>query len=240
MSDEDSHSSGESARRPPVPIMGTIIETDPGSGKYVIRSGGRPNHNWTALDEDAEQEAGHMTILVPDFSAAAKAYNVRGKGRQTPFKRDDDIIEFTSYVRKHYKTHGFTTETFLLDPKDDKKVLDAIQFSSQFYIAKAIPQAREFTAKFDEMSQDNSSTSIQHLQNSIEPALLTEINLRVNEEDPISIWWLTLIDILQPKSIMKVETIKTEIRAARSTQFDGENMVDLGEATCQCYFALAS
>ena len=44
--------------------------------------------------------------------------------------------------------------------------------------------------------------------------MLTEINFRADESDPISIWWLTLIDILQPKSITNA----------------GENMVDLGRS----------
>jgi len=98
-----------------------------------------------------------MTIRVPDFGASAKAYAARSKGRQIPFKRGEDVIEFGNYVQKHHSINGLTTETYLLDPKDDKEVLNIIQQCTRTSSMKAKVQAREFADKFDEMSKDNRS-----------------------------------------------------------------------------------
>ena len=74
-------STSSSSVTPTNPIMGIFAEQDPpGSNKWNIRMGGKPNADWTGLDPDQVFRTTPFHFRRPEMTSDSKGYLIRSTG----------------------------------------------------------------------------------------------------------------------------------------------------------------
>lgn len=84
---------------PTNPIMGLYFEQDPpGSGKWNIRMGGKPNAEWTGLVEGQTFLSTPFHFRRPEMTSDSKGYLLRSTGLSNKFGMSDDVLQFEHHV----------------------------------------------------------------------------------------------------------------------------------------------
>ena len=187
-----SKSSSDIDLKPLDPIMGAFIEQNPpGSGKWNIRMGGKPNADWTGLDVGETFKSTPFHFRRPEMTSDSKGYLVRSTGLSTKFKANDDVLQLQVSVWKHLTSHGLDTISYLRDPIDSSKVLDVIRnharFSSNLKNAKVLSTI--FSERFDEQDQSNDSAAKAFLLDSLEFKFSQVLERKIKDDDSFAMVW---------------------------------------------------
>ena len=133
------------------PIMGQFIESPPGSNKFSVRVGGKPNAQWTNLDQDQMLLSTSFNFRKSEITDDVKAFNIRCKGLSEKFNAKDNLLVFQNHVWSHLRAHGLDTIAHLRNPSNPAQVIDVVHNHARFStnIKNSTKIAKEFSCKFD-------------------------------------------------------------------------------------------
>ena len=156
--------------------MEIFVEQDPpGSNKWNIRMGGKPNANWTGLEPDQVFRTTPFHYRRPEMTSDSKGYLIRSTGLTCKFCMSDDVLQFQSTVWNH----------LIEDPTDSSKVINVIENHSRFTAdLKTMKKAADiFYNKFDKHDLSNDAAAKAFLLDSLEDKFVTIVIRKVKEED---------------------------------------------------------
>ena len=174
--------------KPLDPIMGKYFETIEGSRSWNVRLGGKPQCDWSGLDDTAitAGTVGSSLRYRPlNPSSDQKGQHYRCQGLSTFFKQGDSVQEFQKDVWNHFKKHGLDTITYLKDQQDNAKVLPVVLDHPKFRAdaTKFQSLADEFRHKFDVFDASNDEAAKDFLDNSISDELKSTMHFKIDLED---------------------------------------------------------
>ena len=215
---------------PTNPIMGLYFEQDPpGSGKWNIRMGGKPNAEWTGLVEGQTFLSTPFHFRRPEMTSDSKGYLLRSTGLSNKFGMSDDVLQFEHHVWNHLSKHGMDTITYLRDPTDPTKVIDVVRNHARFSadIKTTKKSADFFYERFDKHDQSNDSAAKDFLLDSLEEKFAKSVERKMKEGDSFALVWLKLIQLVVAPSLDRWDVYKDKIKAATPMDYPGQNVRSL-------------
>ena len=230
--EEDSEAKKEvkGTLRPPNPTMGVYFEQDPpGSGKWNIRMGGKPNSDWTGLDGDQTFVTTPFHFRRPEMTSDSKGYLLRSTGLTTKFGKADDVLDFEQHVWNHLTKHGLETIAYLRDPTNSSKVIDVVRNHARFAadIKTSKVSADFFYNRFDKHDLSNDSAAKMFLIDSLEEKFAKSVQRKMKEGDSFALVWLKLIQLVVAPSLDRWDVCKDKIKAATPADYPGQNIRSL-------------
>ena len=107
--------------KPKEPKFGGITQTGPST--WAVWTGGKPNVNWTELEEVKPKAIQPNQYRMSGISGQAKAQAHRRKGLEKKFSRKDDLQTFQHDVMEHFEDCGIDTPCYIEDPTNRSKVI---------------------------------------------------------------------------------------------------------------------
>ena len=189
------------------PIMGQFVECPPGSSKFSVRVGGKPNHTWTDLEEHQQLQATPFHFRKMEVTDDVKGFNLRSKGLKERFGAKEKKLVFQNHVWSHLRSHGLDTISYLPDPANESKVVDVIHNHARFSnnMKNSLKLSRFFSAKFDNLDQANDSAARFFLLDSLEGKLELALERKIKDDDTFAIVWLNLLQLLVSPSKTKLK-----------------------------------
>ena len=191
--------------------MGIFVEQDPpGSNKWNIRLGGKPNSDWSGLQPNQVFRTTPFHYRRPEMTSDSKGYLIRSTGLTTKFSMSDDVLQFQSSVWHHLISHGMDTIAYLQDPTDTSKVITVVENHARFTAdLKTTKVAADLLySKFDKHDLSNDSAATAFLLDSLETKFATIVIRKVKEEDSFAMVWLKKIQFVVAPSLDCWDVIK--------------------------------
>ena len=110
------------------PKFGGLVEI--ATDQWAAWTGGEPSGDWTGLKEPNPKSIGPNRYRPSSISSSAKSRYYRIQGLETKFTRDSDLQVFQMKVKKHLKTYGMDTISYISHPTKTNEVVSAIEQNS--------------------------------------------------------------------------------------------------------------
>ena len=183
--EEEDLSERPSAIPPVNPNMGVFLEqAPPGSGKWIIRMGGKPLSDFSGLLPDQVYGVTPFHFRKADVTEDVKGFNVRSKGLKEKFSKTDDVLHFQAHVWKHLWAHGLDTISYLQDPSDTSRLLNVVEHHPKYTsdLKKTAVLADKFRNEFDDFDKSNDEAAKSFLLNSLENKLSAAVERKLKEK----------------------------------------------------------
>ena len=108
--------------KPPQPHMGGIIQIK--HDAFAAWTGGVPLADWSGLadpSKDKFRQSSQLRLLTDE-----SGQEERSKGFDDKFEKDHDLFKFQRRLLERYKLRGLDSVTYLLDPSDNKKMINIL------------------------------------------------------------------------------------------------------------------
>jgi len=221
---------------PPKPINGGIIEID--SSHKEAWTGGEPKADWTGLLDPtgAEDEITPLKFRPHSTKGRLFTWQRLTQGLETPLTETSNIRQFKEDVMDHMLKQGLNTILFIQDPQDSTSLRNVVEHSA-LYDYDTCTAAGDDIAKnhWDAYDKYNDKAATEFLMNSLSRPLRESIKrkLRMNREGAVknrfSQVWIVLMTDLMPSTYVAAEALRTEIKALKPGNYEGENVKQMME-----------
>jgi hypothetical protein len=203
--------------------MGNIV---PLSGDdWSAWTGGEPAPGWVGLDPSAADDITSPNQLRPvHASASRKGYNFRRTGMTTLFTQASSLVDFQNAEWDHLVDCGMDTIAYLPDPESPAVMTNVVSSHSRYTVATAKTLSSHQVLLYDKYDKMNDLAATKFLLSSLDPALMSKIKEKIEDNDLFHVVWLQLIMTNQSTSIECFEDLKVAIKARRPSQYAGENL----------------
>ena len=209
--------------RPEKPIMGDIVSLS--RDDWSAWTGGKPAPGWVGLDPSAARDLTSPNQLRPVHAAASqKGYNFRRTGMSTLFTQASSLIDFQNAVWDHLTDCGMDTIAYLPDPENAMTMSNVVKSHSRYTVATAKALSSQQLLLYDKYDKTNDLAATKFLLSSLDPALMSKIKEKMEDDDSFHVVWLQLIKTIQSTSIERFEDLKAAIKARHPSQYAGENL----------------
>ena len=203
--------------------MGNIV---PLSGDdWSAWTGGEPAPGWVGLDPSAADDITSPNQLRPvHASASQKGYNFRRTGMTTLFTQASSLVNFQNAVWDHLVDCRMDTIAYLRDPESLSVMTNVVRSHSRYTVATAKTLSSHQVLLYDKYNKTNDLAATKFLLASLDPALMSKIKEKTEDNDSFHVVWLQLIKTIQSTSIERFEDRKAAIKAHHPSQYAGENL----------------
>ncbi|KAI2507770.1 hypothetical protein MHU86_6666 [Fragilaria crotonensis] len=209
--------------RPDKPIMGNIVSLS--RDDWSAWTGGKPAPGWVGLDPSAADDITSPNQLRPvHASASQKGYNFRRTGMTTLFTQASSLVDFQNAVWDHLVDCGMDTIAYLPDPESSSVMTNVVRSHSRYTVATAKTLSSQQILRYDKYDKSNDLAATKFLLSSLDPALMSKIKEKMDDDDSFHVVWLQLIKTIQSTSIERFEDLKAAIKARHPSQYAGENL----------------
>ena len=140
--------------RPKEPKFGGITQI--GASTWVAWTGGKPNANWTELEEVKPKNIQPNQHRPLGITSQTKSQAYRQRGLETKFSRKSDLQTFQHEVLNHLENHGMDTVTYIEDPTNNTNVVSIISDHGKFTLAEGSKSGDDIQLiHFDEHDHSN-------------------------------------------------------------------------------------
>ena len=212
--------------------MGDLIQV--GATEWCAWTGGKPKHDWSALDASAPTDLKDPNQMRPASPGSAqKSSMYREVGLEQKFSRNANFQDFITTTSEYFVRYGLDTIAYLPNPANGSEMLLVIEAYARFDYDAAVEAAALLTKKFDKFDEANSKSASRWLLNSLDEDLKHNISKRLKIEDGFVAHWFELVREIQSVSFDRFENLKQDIRKLRLTQFPQQNVKLLSNAYLQ-------
>ncbi|KAI2493992.1 hypothetical protein MHU86_20523 [Fragilaria crotonensis] len=209
--------------RPDKPIMGNIVSLS--RDDWSAWTGGKPAPGWVGLDPSTADDITSPNQLRPvHASASQKGYNFRRTGMTTLFTQASSLVDFQNAVWDHLVDCGMDTIAYLPDPESSSMMTNVVRSHSRYTVATAKTLSSQQILRYDKYDKSNDLAATKFLLSSLDPALMSKIKEKMDDDDSFHVVWLQLIKTIQSTSIERFEDLKAAIKARHPSQYAGENL----------------
>ena len=217
---------------PPLPNMGTVIETYPGSGYWNAVIGGAQLSDWSGLDPSKQRPISYKNYR--NFNPGKEQVNdtIRTQGLATKFKRGDSVFNLVKAVKKHLISNGMDTVSYLPSPTDSTQMLSVLENYAHFItdLTKSSTLATSIQSKFDNWDSLNNESAYNFLVNSLDPELLStleETHFHIGES--FSMTWIRMMKYIITTSTDHFKILIDEIKAMTPLTYPSQNIETMAE-----------
>jgi hypothetical protein len=212
--------------------MGNIVPLS--RDDWSAWTGGKPAPGWVGLDPSAANDITSPNHLRPvHASASQKSYNFRRTGMTTLFMQASSLVNFQNAVWDHLTDCGMDTIAYLPDPENSSTMSNVVKSHSRYTVATAKTLSSHQVLLCDKYNKTNDLAATKFLLSSLDPALMSKIKEKTEDDNSFHVVWLQLIKTIQSTSIERFEDLKAAIKARHPSQYAGENLealaADYGE-----------
>lgn len=144
----------------------------------------------------------------------------------TLFTQASSLFDFQNTVRDHLiGCGGMDTIAYLLpDPENSSMTTNVIKSHYRFTVATAKTLSPQQLPLYDKYNKANNLAATKFLLSSLDPALMSKIKEKTEDNYSFHVVWLQLIKAIQSTSIERFEDLKAAIKARHPSQYAGENL----------------
>ena len=214
-------------RKPNKPQTGTVEETS--SGHYVFAFGGKPNANFTDLEDPSTRKLRSTMYRPLDPTLDGKGGKIREKGLETQLKDKGDITTFRRDVWEHLQKHGLDTITYLNHPLDPTKVESVVTHYALFSsdLANTSQIAKTIEANFDSWDVKNDASAKDFLKASIDPDFYNDMYLTLDPDDGFAMTWIRIMQYMVSTSADRFTDMKAKLKVIRPQNYAGQNITTM-------------
>ncbi|KAI2495417.1 hypothetical protein MHU86_19092 [Fragilaria crotonensis] len=176
--------------RPDKPIMGNIVSLS--RDDWSAWTGGKPAPGWVGLDPAPPTTSRHQINSALSMPPPHKGYNFRRTGMTTLFTQASSLLL-----------------------RDDERRQEPLRYT----VATAKTLSSQQILRYDKYDKSNDLAATKFLLSSLDPALMSKIKEKMDDDDSFHVVWLQLI-----KTIERFEDLKAAIKARHPSQYAGENL----------------
>ena len=204
------------------PIMGGVQTLSDTS--QAIWTGGKPNRNWTALDEPVPRSINPTQFRPTSITSSTKSQYYRTTGLATKFTRDSDLLTFQKKILGHLEDYGMDTITYLPSPNDDSEMISVIPNHARYTLEQTTNLEKIQSTKYDTYDQANIRDAKKFLLNSIDESLENQMYENCPDDDTFISYWMNLMRLVGSISIDRFDKIKNRIKARNINQYPGQDI----------------
>jgi hypothetical protein len=124
----------------------------------------------------------------------------------------------------HLTDCGMDTIAYLPNPENSSMMTNVVKSHSCFTVAIAKTLSSRQLPLYDKYDKINNLAATKFLLFSLDPALMSKIMEKINDNNSFHIFWLQLIKTIQSTSIECFEDLKAAIKGCHLSQYAGENL----------------
>ena len=182
------------SKMPDKPIMGNIIEFN--KDEFVAFTGGKPNADWTGLDQPATKPHTPNCIRSTYVSNQTKDWNRRTEAPEQKFKKDDEsfsLRQFELLTLAHFEDKGMDTIMYVPSILDPTKLVNIITEYEQVSLKHVQAKAAELQTKWDEYDAENDRAALIYLKRSLDPSLQRDLLEDTMTRDTAAVFWMRIL-----------------------------------------------
>ena len=210
---------------PDVPTMGGYKEYRP--GEYAIWVGGKPNKEWTQLEEPDPKMIQPSQFRHSNPTSAQKSEPYRIKGLEKKFGVGDDLLVFERTVRQHFERMGLDTIAYLPNPHEPDEMVSVIKHHPKFTREKALEAEEKRAHLYDEFDIANIRDAKTYVMDSVDDNLLKQVHERCEDEATFIDVWMVLMKQVRPKTLGQFTKIQDRLRKRSLKNYKNEDVNQL-------------
>ena len=196
-------------------------------------TGGKPAPCWVGLDPSAPDDITSPNQLRPvHASASQNGYNFRRTGMTTLFTQASSLVDFQNAEWDHLVDCGMDTIAYLPDPESPAVMTNVVSSHSRYTVATAKTLSSHQVLLYDKYDKMNDLAATKFLLSSLDPALMSKIKEKIEDNDLFHVVWLQLIMTSnQSTSIECFEDLKAEKLEALAADYhkDARELTTAGQ-----------
>jgi hypothetical protein len=142
----------------------------------------------------------------------------------TVFTQASSLIDFQNAVWDHLTKCGMDTIAYLPNPENTSTMSNVVKSHSCYTVATAKTLSSQQVLLYDKYDKTNNLAATKFRLSSLDPALLSKIKDKTEDDNTFHVVWLQLIKTIQSTLIECFEDLKAAIKAHHPSQYAGENL----------------